>query len=135
MKKSIDLPTNSVTFSFDQTSAPGALPIIFDITKVSAKNREYAALHGFSARIGDNAALSRDPKTGKSPTELERREAILELVTFYENLANEDWSQKGAAKKPAQNDPNTLKVMAKRGCTYEEAQAIIADLMVEMLAE
>jgi rod shape-determining protein MreB len=57
MKKAIN--GTLVTFTFD-----GCEPLVFDATKVHAGNRAYAEMHGWQARLGDSAALSRKQPDG-----------------------------------------------------------------------
>lgn len=127
MKKVIDQATQTITFTFDQTSAPGTAPIVFHASAVHDNMSEYAMLHGFAARIGDNAALSRDTKTGKAPSEAERFAAVKELVDHYESGIDQ-WSIRapGQAKVKSLN-PTILAIATKRGITYEEAEAYIAE--------
>lgn len=125
MKKAI--VGSVVRFTFD-----GAEPLEFDATKAGAANRAYAEMHGWMARLGDAAALSRkDPKTGvvTTITELARRAEIAALIDHYYNPASE-WNMKVKAQAP---NPFFLKLAESRGCTYAEAQTwyqekLIADM-------
>jgi len=123
MKKSINTAAQSVTFSFD-----GDLPsITLSMSKVSPDNATYAMLHGFSQRCGDNAAIARKDKDGNviTVTEAMRRDAILEMVTHYES-GSTDWNVKGGTRAAPQN-PVILAIAAKRGCSYAEAEAFLAE--------
>lgn len=125
MKKSIDVKTATITFTFD-----GLEPVVFDTTKAAESVREYAELHGFMARVGDNAAIARKD-AGGTVTEAMRREAVLELVNHYESGASE-WALKGTRAAP--QNPTILAIAAKRGCSYAEAEAFLAAQFLEDLA-
>ncbi len=127
MKKVID--GARVTFSFD-----GLDPVVFDATKASSANRAYAEMHGWQARIGDNAALSqKDPKTGivTKITEALRRTEVESLVTFYET-GTAEWR---VGAKPAPLNPVFVKMAEAKGVSYAEAMAEYNNrLMAEMQA-
>lgn len=126
MKKVINESSRTITFSFEG----GLAPVVFEVAKASATNRDYAVLHGFAARIGDNAAIAKSKENNFTVTEAMRREAVLELVNHYESGA-EAWNVKASAKAPAQN-PVIAQIAAKLGITYEAAQAKVAE---QFLAE
>lgn len=132
MKKTIDAQARTITFTFDQTSAPGTAPIVFHVDRAHADNVAYATLHGFAARIGDAAALVRDTKTGRSPSEAERFAEVLRMVEHYESGA-ERWTlrEPGASRAKTLN-PTILAIAQRKGITYEEAEARIAE---QFLAE
>lgn len=115
MKLKID--GTKIVFTFD-----GLDPLVFDATKAHADNRAYAEMHGWNARLRDNAALSRKQRDGTVLviTEAMRRDAVAELVAHYEGGAA-TWETR-ATKAPAQN-PGIVAIAAKRGCTYAEAEA------------
>ena len=125
MKKAI--VDGKITFTFD-----GLDPVVFDHEKVSDKMRDAAETHGWLARLGDNAAISRKQKDGTiiNVTEEMRRNAVLELVNHYESGTN-DWNLKTAGKAPSQN-PTILAIAGKRGISYAEAEAFLAN---QFLAE
>lgn len=85
MKKVIG--TNAVTFTFDN----GLDSIRLDVMEVSLENRNHAMLHGFAARIGDNAAIAKSVENGYRVTEEMRREAVLELVNHYTS-GTKEWN-------------------------------------------
>lgn len=126
MKKAIN--GTAVHFTFDD----GLASIVFESTKASDKARDYAEMHGWEARIGDMAAISRKQKDGTviTITEQMRRDAILAGVTHYES-GTEEWGMKGGIRAAPQNAV-FLAIAAKRGITYEEAMAAV---QVEMLGE
>jgi hypothetical protein len=130
MKKVINEQARTITFSFD--AASGLEPVVFNPAKASAANREYAVLHGFAARLGDNAAIAKSKENGFTVTESMRRDAIIELRDHYES-GSEAWNVKAASgpRAPAQN-PVILAIAAKLGITYEQAMAKVAE---QFLAE
>jgi len=118
MKKAIDSVRRTVTFTFD-----GLDPVVFIADKVSAENMDYAIVHGFAARIGDNAAITKSAENNFTVTEAMRRAAVMELVEFYENTENKDWNMKvGRVAKIAFN-PQIQVLAEKLGKTYDEAAA------------
>jgi len=128
MKKQIS--GTIVTFTFD-----GLDSVMFDATKVSAPNRAYAEMHGWQARIGDNAAIARKDKNGNvvTVTEAMRREAVLELVNHYQSDST-DWTVRGGTRAAPQN-PTILAIAAKLGLTYEQAEAEVQKRMLAELSE
>ena len=129
MKKTIDAVARTVTFTFD-----GLAPVIFGLGTVSQQNQDYATLHGFAARIGDNAAIQKSADNGFKVTEAMRREAVLELTEHYAS-GSTDWSPVARKPKAAPQNATILAIAAKRGCTYAEAEAWIAEKMLAELAE
>lgn len=128
MKKAINTATRCVEFTFD-----GLDPVIFDTTVVSAANRDYAMLHGFAARIGDNAAIQKSAENNYTVTEAMRREAVMELVDHYRS-GSVEWSPRAKAKGPSYN-PHIQAIAEKKGCSYDEAAAWFqAKLMAELAA-
>jgi hypothetical protein len=127
MKKAIDVVAQAIVFKFDG----GLESVTLRMSEVSPDNATYAMLHGFAARIGDNAAIQKSAENNFTVTEAMRREAVLELVTHYQSKTK-DWSPKVRTKVEPQN-PHIAAIAAKRGCTYEEAQAwFTARLMAEL---
>lgn len=123
MKKAINPTSGCIEFTFD-----GLDPIIFDPTKASSANRDYAMRHGFMQRLGDNAAISKSAENGYVVTEAMRREAVMELVEHYRS-GSDQWTVKAKARGPAQN-PVIAQIAAKLGCTYAEAEAKVAEQML-----
>ncbi len=122
MKKSIEGAI--VKFEFD-----GLESLQFDVNSMSAENMDYAIPFGMCHRLGDMAAIPR--KDGLIVTEQMRRDAVEAGMKHYANAAEKEWNMKASARVAPQN-PVILKVAAKFGLTYEEAQAKIAN---EMLGE
>jgi hypothetical protein len=130
MKKVINAVNQTVTFTFDG----GLDSVVLRMADVTPANATYAMLHGFAARIGDNAAIQKSAENGYRVTEDMRREAVLELVNHYRS-GSEDWSPRAKAKSAPMN-PHILAIAQKRNCTYEEAMAwFSATLQAEMDAE
>lgn len=129
MKKSIETVSRTITFTFE-----GLDPVVFSAEKVSAENMDYAILHGFGARIGDNAALNAKDAPGGKVTEAMRRAAVVEMVDFYHDAANKDWNMKPSARKPVFN-PHIQAIADKLGKSYDEAAAWYNEkLMAELAA-
>ena len=127
MKKVINTAAQTVTFAFE-----GCSSVTLAMSQVSAANATYAMLHGFAARIGDNAAIQKSAENGFVVTEAMRREAVLVLVTHYTS-GSVEWNTKVAERKAPQN-PTILAIAAKLGISYVEAEAEIQRRMLAELA-
>jgi hypothetical protein len=128
MKKLID--GTKIVFSFE-----GCEQVIFDATKVSEQNRAYAIMHGFQARIGDNAAIQKSAENGYVVTEQMRREAVLEMVEHYENPTQTNWNLRAAGPKKTAQNPAILKLAEALGLSYEQTQAkLVEDAMAALTA-
>ena len=123
MKKVINTNAQAVTFTFD-----GLAPVTLSMFDVTPANATYAMLHGFAARIGDNAAIQKSAENGFNVTEAMRREAVLELVNHYTS-GSVEWNTRVSERKPAQN-PLWLRLAQTRGVSYEiiAAEKVAADL-------
>lgn len=127
MKKAIK--DNTIQFMFDD----GEL-ITFRPGMCTEAVKQHAMMHGFLQRLGDNAAISRKQKDGSviDVTEEMRRNAVLELVNHYES-GTEQWELK-TARGPVENQ--VIRAIAtKRGCTYQEAEAFLANQHLGELSE
>ena len=119
MKKSIDITSGQITFSFEDTLHS---KIVFDPARVCAANRRMAMLMGFGHRIGDMAANLK--------TEDARVKAIQAGVDHYhgadcaEWISEDAWNMRAGAKTP--QNAVIAAVAAKRGVTYAEAEAMVA---------
>lgn len=128
MKKTINTLTQTVTFTFD-----GLEPVTLSAASVSPANATYAMLHGFAARIGDNAAIAKSAENNFTVTEAMRRAEVEKMVEFYADASNVDWNMRVAAPKAAPLNPAITAIAAKLGKTYEEAMAWYnAKLMAEL---
>jgi len=127
MKKVINTAAQAVTFTFE-----GLAPVTLSMSDVTPANATYAMLHGFAARIGDNAAIQKSAENNFTVTEAMRREAVLELVNHYTS-GSVEWNIKVAERKAPQN-PTILAIAAKMGLTYTEAEAEIQRRMLAELA-
>jgi 3-methyladenine DNA glycosylase AlkC len=130
MKKVINTATRSVTFTFE-----GQEPVVMEAEKMSAANYDYAVLHGLAARIGDNAAIQKSAENNFTVTEAMRREAVVELVEFYEDASNKDWNMKQAVRKAAPQNEYILKLAAVLNMTYEECQTKLANDAIQSLTQ
>ena len=119
MKKSHTGTT--ITFTFD-----GLAPIVFDTTKAHANVVAHATMHGFEARIGDAAALSRKQKDGTvvTITEAMRRAEVEAMVAHYESGVDQ-WELR-ARREPAQNAA-ILALATAQGKTYAEIEAWLVE--------
>lgn len=122
MKKQIDTTAQTLTFTFGD----GLEPVTLKISDVSPANATYAMLHGFAQRCGDAAAIQKSEENGFVVTETMRRAAVEEMVRHYAS-GSVEWNLKGSARAPKQH-PSIVKLAAKWGCTYEEAEQRIAAL-------
>ena len=130
MKKSINEAGRTITWTFDG----GLEPVTFNAGSASTECQDYAILHGFAARIGDNAAITKSKENGFVVTEAARRAAIVEMVDHYASGAAQ-WNLKASARAPAQN-ATIAAIAAKLGVTYEEAQAkVAAQFLAELTGE
>ena len=84
MKKVINAQAQTVTFTFEGELAP----IVLAMSQVSPANAAYAMLHGFAARVGDNAAIKKSAENNYTVTEAMRREAVAELVAEHARIGN-----------------------------------------------
>jgi len=139
MKKTINVTARTVTFTFDgHKGADGVLdatlaPVTLSADSVSEANRTYAMLHGFAARVGDNAAIAKTAENGFKVTEGMRRAEVEGMVKFYENAANADWNMRVAATPKVVFNPAIQAIAAKLGKGYDEALAWYnAKLMAEL---
>lgn len=131
MKKTINTTAQTVTFSFEG----GLAPITLAMRDVSPANATYAMLHGFAARVGDAAAISKTAENNFTVTEAMRRAEVEAMVAFYENAENRDWNMKVAAPKAAPINPAIQAIATKLGKTYAEAMAWYNEkLMAELAA-
>lgn len=74
----------SIVFNVRGAAADGgSKSITLDLNSVHTANIDYAALHGFKQRIGDMAALSRNPDTGQPATPADKFDAIARGVEHY----------------------------------------------------
>lgn len=114
----------TIAFTFD-----GLEPLQFDATKAAAELRAYAEMHGWEARLRDNAAISRKQKDGTviDVTEQMRREAVAELITHYESGATV-WNVKA---KVAENPSIRKLADAKFAGDYAKAQQYLVAKAIE----
>ena len=122
----ITLSGNLVNFTFD-----GAEPLTLDTTKAHESDKHIAMLMGFSDKCRDAAAIPKTLENNYTITEAMRRAAIAPMVERFEK-GEASWNIR-VAKTPAEN-PVIRKIAEKRGITYTEAQALIAEQFLNELA-
>ena len=141
MKKTINTQDRSVTFTFDgyqdkdgNVVNVALAPVTLQTNGVNQANAMYAMLHGFAARIGDNAAIPKTAENNFTVTESMRRAEVEAMVNFYSNAENVEWNQRVAAgPKKAVFNPAIQAIAERRGTTYEEAMVWFnAKLMAEL---
>lgn len=66
--------------------------ILCNVKDLAEDIRAQALFHGLKQKLVDSAALSRDPKTGKSATPAEKRDAVMQTA---ENLRSGVWNTRG----------------------------------------
>ena len=93
----MDEVNSSIVFNV-RGAAPdgGGKSVTLNLSAVHPSNVAYAALHGFKQRIGDMAALSRNPETGRPATPGEKFDAIARGVEHYMSGAS-DWALRAAS--------------------------------------
>ena len=118
----------TLVFTFE-----GLDPIVFDSRKATV-SMEDAMMHGFEQKIRDNAAISRKQKDGTviDVTEAMRRDAVQEMIAHL--TTSTAWNMVKAQRAAPQN-PTILAIANKRGCTYAEAEAWIAEKMLAEMGE
>lgn len=88
----VDEATRSIVFNVRGAGPEGATrTVTLDLERVHTSNIDYAALHGFKQRLGDMAALSRNPDTGLPATPADKFEAIMRGVEHYHS-GTPDWN-------------------------------------------
>ena len=68
----------------------GLAPVMIDANQLTASLLNHAIVHGLKQKIGDAAAISRDPETGRSATLADKRAAMMRVV---EQLMAGDWNR------------------------------------------
>lgn len=119
MKKQWNETTRKIDFTFND----GLDPVSINPLDYPLSIQEMLPIHGALAKLGDSAAIPKDESNKFTVTEAMRRDAILGM---HQQLMNGDWNaKKGTGPK---QHPSILKLAAKWGCTYEEAEMKIAAL-------
>lgn len=119
MKKQINIEARTVTFTFED----GLAPITLGLDQVPESVVLHATLHGLSQKVGDAAAIQKSEENGFTVTEAMRQSAVTAMI---DQLVGGDWNAKGT-RAPKQH-PSILKLAAKWGVSYEEAERKIAAL-------
>lgn len=110
----------TVVFKFD-----GEVDYVFDVATVAPAQRAYAEMHGWQARLGDNAAISRKQKDGTliTVTEKMRRDAVAQLGDYYMGGATA-WNSGRVA-----SESGPIRALAdSQGITYAEAEELVRKL-------
>ena len=82
----------------------GSIPdVVFDIPEPDHPTFETAAIHGYKQKIGDAAAIVRSTETGKSATDVEKRDAMQTIVDRI--LVDELWNAERTGKRTAKVAP------------------------------
>lgn len=101
----------------------GSGTIKFDVDKVDAALRAKAEMHGWTQRLVDAAAMSRDPENGQPATPAEKFAAIKSIAEYYMGGAT-DWARRSESGGGGQSI--TLQAVAKvRDITYEQAEEFV----------
>lgn len=119
MKKQINIEARTVTFTFED----GLVPVTVGLDQFNESVTLHATLHGLSQKIGDAAAISKSEENGYVVTEGMRQQAVVGMI---DQLLAGDWNAKGT--RAPKMHPSIVKLAAKWGCTYEEAERKIAAL-------
>lgn len=96
----------------------GEEPLTLDLAALSDGVKARAMIHGLVQRVGDRAAISRDPETGRPATPADKRARMAGLVEHL--MAGGDWEM-GRAKggtSTSRNDPVIAAVAEIQGTDY-----------------
>jgi len=129
-----------------QTFKVGAQSVTFHPDMVDPTLRTRAELHGWKQRISDKAALSRDPKTGRSATAEEKFAAVAAIIAHYES-GTEKWEMErtgggGGGRSEASYILQALanvqgvdvKTMSERVATNAEKRGVSVDAYLKKVA-
>lgn len=92
--KSNSVLTSKVEGSVLEITVLGAGTILFDAEQAHPANRQRAEMHGWTQRLSDAAAKSRDPKTGLPVSPLAKFEAVNQLAEWYMR-GGDQWKRTG----------------------------------------
>lgn len=104
--------------------------ITFDPDKCSAENRARAMIHGFTQRISDGAALSRDTTTGQ-PATPEAKHARMKMIADHYMSGSTEWALKVAAPRVAGFDAGfavraIIHAGINKAATPDDVEALVA---------
>lgn len=88
IRATIDATAGTVTWTFVGSDLP---PVTVYADTLSSDIRDYAALHGLKQKIGDAAAMVRNPDTGRSATLADKRDAMVEILS---RLVAGEWNKR-----------------------------------------
>ena len=89
------LTINVLGAGLDDQGLPQDRALMFDRTLAAQLCRDQAERHGWTQRICDRAAISKDPKTGKAARPADKFAVMEELVRHYESGKSE-WRLAGS---------------------------------------
>lgn len=124
MKKTYDVNSSTVTFTFDG----GLAPVVFNAEAMTNDVRHQAMLHGFTQKIGDAAAISKSAENGWTVTESARRNAVEAMV---EQLISGNWNERKAAGLV--RSPIIAELARKAGVDYDAMAARLANMDIAAL--
>jgi hypothetical protein len=129
-----------------QTYTVGGQTKTFNPDSCDPTLRTRAELHGWRQRIQDKAALSRDPKTGKSATAEQKRAAVWAIIDHYES-GTDKWEMERTGGAGGRSDASyimqaaaivqdvDLKTMAERVGANAEKRGMTVDAYLRKLAQ
>jgi hypothetical protein len=105
IRKRLDTEKGIVEFAVE-----GFPALTVYVSRMSDENRAYATLHGVAQKVGDAAALERDPVTGRSASAKEKWEAMKEIADHL-NSGSKDWNPGGRAARGSGPDALLLRAL------------------------
>ena len=120
-KKAIDTAAGTLTFTFDDGEA-----IVFSVSDVSDKIRNYAMFHGFSQKLGDSYASASKAENPLAWAKQTLRDTIAQL-------REGDWRAPAGEGGPRVTDLATA-IARITGKSIEEAVAFVDSLDEDQLA-
>lgn len=129
-----------------QTFKIGTQEITFHPDMVDPTLRARAELHGWKQRISDKAALSRDPKTGKSATPEQKFAAVRAIIEHYESGADKWEMERVGGNGGGRSDSSYIlqalanvqgvdaKTMAERVAANAEKRELTVDAYLKRVA-
>lgn len=129
-----------------QTFKIGGQSVTFHPDMVDPTLRARAELHGWKQRISDKAALSRDPKTGKSATPEQKFAAVKAIIDHYESGADKWEMERAGGGGGGRSDSSyilqalanvqdvDLKTMSERVAANAEKRELTVDAYLKRVA-
>jgi len=88
IRATIDADASTLAFTFPGTALDAITVRVYDL---SAEIQNMATLHGLKQKIGDAAAISRNPDTGRSASLADKRAAMAEVL---DRLLAGEWNKR-----------------------------------------